>query len=187
MEDQMKKLSILLVLLLPALNLQAREVAGVDIEETVVVENQVLKLNGCGIRKKFFMNIYVGSLYAVNRVASLEKAVSDPGPKVIRMTFVYQKVAREKILDAFDKGFVNNTPELARSSETRKFLSLFTGDFMKGDTVDIELGTSGNVTVRHNGDELGDLESVELSRGILAIYLGDKPADKNLKEGMLDL
>ncbi|WP_027714858.1 chalcone isomerase family protein [Desulfuromonas sp. TF] len=183
----MKKLVTLVVLLLLATNVQAREMAGIDISETAVIGSRTLKLNGCGVRKKFFISIYVGSLYTGSRVASLAEAVRDPGPKLIRMTFVYKKVEREKILDAFAEGFANNTPELSGSNEARKFLSLFNRDFAEGDKVDLELGPHGEVSVLHNGQLLGSLTSPDLSRGILAIYLGDEPADQNLKEGMLGL
>jgi hypothetical protein len=183
----MKRFFIIAVLLLLATNVQAREVAGVEISETAVIGNQTLNLNGCGVRKKFFVSVYVGSLYVGSRVASLAEAVRDPGPKLIRMTFVYKKVEREKILDAFAEGFANNTPELSGSNEANKFLSLFNRDFVRGDTVDLELGPSGEVSVLHNGLLLGSLTSPDLSRGVLAIYLGEEPADEDLKEGMLGL
>jgi hypothetical protein len=183
----MMKFFAIIALLLLATNVQAREVAGVEISETAVIGNQTLKLNGCGVRKKFFISVYVGSLYTESRVSSLAEAVRDPGPKLIRMTFVYKEVEREKILDAFAEGFAKNTPELSGSDESRKFLSLFNRDFFKGDSVDLELGPDGEVSVLHNGQLLGSLTSPELSRGILGIYLGDKPADESLKEGMLGL
>jgi hypothetical protein len=183
----MMKFFAIIALLLLATNVQAREVAGVEISETAVIGSQTLKLNGCGVRKKFFISVYVGALYTGSRVGSLVEAVRDPGPKLIRMTFVYKKVEREKILDAFAEGFAKNTPELSGSSEARKFLSLFNRDFVKGDAVDLELSPDGEVSVLHNGQLLGSLTSPDLSRGILAIYLGDEPADEGLKEGMLGL
>lgn len=183
----MKKILAIVALLLLTTNVQAREVAGVEISETAVIGNQTLNLNGCGVRKKFFISVYVGSLYTGSRVTSLAEAVSDTAPKLIRMTFVYKKVEQEKILDAFAEGFANNTPELSGSSEARDFLSLFNRDFVQGDTVDLELGPDGEISVLHNGLLLGGLTSRELSRGILGIYLGDKPADKDLKQGMLGL
>jgi hypothetical protein len=43
------------------------------------------------------------------------------------------------------------------------------------------------VAVRFNDRVLGTLESLPLVRGILAIYLGEHPADDDLKKGMLGL
>ncbi len=41
----------------------ARDVAGVNVAETVSAEGKTLKLNGAGIRKKFIIKVYVGALY----------------------------------------------------------------------------------------------------------------------------
>ena len=76
---------------------------------------------------------------------------------------------------------------MSGSNEARKFLSLFRNDFGSGDTVDLELGSLGKVVVRHNDRVLGTLDSLPLARGILAIYLGEHPADDDLKKGMLGL
>jgi len=40
---------------------RAVEVAGVHLDQTVTVQNQQLKLNGYGVRKKFFIKVYIGS------------------------------------------------------------------------------------------------------------------------------
>jgi len=183
----MKKLLVLVVLLLLTANAQALEVAGVNIAETASIGSHVLKLNGYGIRKKFFISVYVGSLYTAGPVSSLAAALDDPGDKLVRMVFVHKKVGRDKIVEAFAEGFARNTPELSGTSEARQFLSLFRNDFYSGDTVDLELGKAGRVAVRLNDQVLGTLESLPLARGILAIYLGEHPADDDLKKGMLGL
>ncbi len=183
----MKKLLVLVVLLLLTANTQALEVAGVSIPETTSISNHVLKLNGYGIRKKFFVSVYVGSLYTAGPVSSLAEVLDDPDDKLVRMVFVHKKVGRDKIVEAFAEGFARNTPELSGTSEARQFLSLFRNDFSSGDTVDLELGKAGRVVARLNDRVLGTLESLPLARGILAIYLGEHPADDDLKKGMLGL
>lgn len=180
----MKKLLVIVFLLLLSVDVRALEMAGVKVPETASIGNQVLKLNGCGIRKKFFMNIYLGALYTPRQVASLEECRQVPGDKLIRMTFLYKKVEKEKIVEAFAEGFEKNSPALAHSSEARKFLALFTADFLKGDIVELEMGGSGSVTARHNGRVLGTLNSQPLAHAILAIYLGEHPADDDLKSAM---
>jgi hypothetical protein len=94
-------------------------------------------------------------------------------------------VDKQKIIEAFSEGFANNSPDLSGSPEVKKFLSLFTSDFSRGDVVDLTIGADGGVSVSHNGKALGSVSSAKLARGVLAIYLGDKPADDSLKKGML--
>lgn len=183
----MKKLVLVLALLLAATGADAVEVSGVRLEPTVSVNGENLTLNGYGIRKKFIIKVYIGSLYASRRVSSAEEALSAPGGKLIRMNFLHGKVEKEKIVEAFSEGFANNAPDVARSAEARTFLSLFTNDFLRGDTVDLVLGAGGAVSARHNGKVLGSVQSGALAKGILLIYLGPKPADEGLRKGMLGL
>ncbi len=182
----MKKVFVALLLtMFLAGTAAAVEVAGVNLEPSVTVNSQSLKLNGYGLRKKFFVKVYIGSLYATKTFTTAQAALSDTGDKVIRMNFLHSKVDKEKIIDAFKEGFANNSPDMAGSAEVKKFLALFTADFVKGDVVDLTLRTDGNVSASHNSKQLGTVSSAKLGRAVLAIYLGDKPADDSLKKGML--
>jgi hypothetical protein len=182
----MNKLYVAVMLvLLCTVQSPAVEVAGVQLDQAVTVRGQQLKLNGYGIRKKFFVKVYIGSLYAAKHLATGAEALKDNGDKLIRMNFLHSKVDKQKIIEAFSEGFANNSPDLSGSHEVKKFLSLFTSDFSRGDVVDLALGADGSVSVSHNGKALGSVSSVKLARGVLAIYLGDKPADDSLKKGML--
>ncbi|GFO56461.1 chalcone isomerase [Geomonas sp. Red276] len=181
----MRILLALLITLLLAGTAPAKEIAGVAIEPTVNVDHHQLNLNGSGIRKKFFVKVYIGSLYATKKLNTAAEALRDPGDKLIRMNFLYHKVDKEKIIEAFREGFANNSPAIANSVEVKRFLALFTDDFVRGDTVDIYLSASGKVTVKHNGKMMGSVSSPQLGPAVLAIYLGNKPADEDLKAGML--
>lgn len=182
----MNKLFMVFVLvLLCAVQSPAVEVAGVQLDQTVTVRGQQLKLNGYGIRKKFFVKVYIGSLYSAKRLPTAAEALKDSGDKVIRMNFLHSKVEKEKIIGAFTEGFANNSPDITGSPDVKKFLSLFTADFIRGDVVDLNLGADGSVAASHNGRILGTIASPRLARAVLAIYLGDKPADDSLKQGML--
>jgi hypothetical protein len=182
----MKNLFVALVLTLIFVGQSnAVEVAGVNLEPAVTVNGQQLKLNGHGLRKKFIVKVYIGSLYSAKQFSSAALALSDKGDKLIRMNFLYSKVKKEQITEAFNEGFANNSPDLIGSPEVKNFLSLFTADFIKGDVVDLTLSADGSVSASHNKKMLGNIPSTKLARGVLAIYLGDKPADDSLKNGML--
>jgi len=171
--------------LLLSVNADAVEVSGTTLDPTVSVNERTLTLNGYGIRKKFFIKIYVGALYTAKRVSAPVELLQNPDDKLLRMHFLHSKVEKEKITGAFAEGFANNAPDVALSGDAKTFLSFFTADFMKGDTVDLVLGADGTVVARHNGKVLGTLRSAKLSQAILLIYVGPKPADESLKNGML--
>ena len=181
----MKKLAVALSLLLLSSHTWALDVAGVNVAPTVSARQKTLTLNGAGIRKKLFFKVYVGSLYTERKVTTPTQLLADPGEKLIRMNFVYKKVEKEKIVDAFAEGFANNSPAVARSAEAKAFLSWFTADFVAGDTVDISLSPDGTVAASQNGKALGTVRSPSLVQGVLLIWFGEKPADAGLKKGML--
>lgn len=181
----MKRILLALSLLLLSHNAFALEMAGVPVETAVTVNSHSLKLNGSGIRRKLFVKVYIGSLYAARQLSTPAEVLHDSGDKLIRMQFLHSRVGKEKIVGAFAEGLTNNAPEVAGSGEARKFLSFFTDDFVKGETLDLLLAADGTVTARHNGKTLGSIKSGKLASGILAIYFGDKPADEGLKKGML--
>jgi len=175
-------LSLLPLLISPA---PALEIGGVSVAPTATMGAKTLTLNGAGIRRKFFFKVYVGALYLDRKVASRGELLDDPGDKLIRMHFVYKKVERDKIVDAFAEGLRNNSPAVAGTAGAKAFLSWFTSDFVAGDTVDILLASDGTVSATQNGKPLGTIRDPALSRAVLRIWFGDRPADADLEEGML--
>ena len=182
----MRKLALALSLLL-LLSSQsfALDVGGVNVAPTVSSHQKTLTLNGAGIRKKLFFKVYVGSLYTERKVTTPAQLLADPGEKLIRMTFVYKKVEKEKIVEAFTEGLTNNSPIVRWSANAKAFLSWFTSDFMAGDMVDISLSPDGTVSATHNGKALGTLRDPAVAQAVLLIWFGEKPADGSLKQGML--
>ena len=180
MKNVLLSLVLMIILAGPA---AALEVAGVHLEPTVTINERPLQLNGYGIRKKFWVKVYIGSLYTVKAMSTVESVMSDPSDKLIRMSFMHSKVDREKITEAFNEGFTNS--KMAGTEVTKKFIALFRSDFLRGDTVDLVLGGDGTVVYKHNDQIIGTIVSKPLVRGILGIYLGPIPADEALKKGML--
>jgi Chalcone isomerase-like len=71
--------AILLALLLaacsPIAGAARMTLAGVTLPETVDVERNSLVLNGIGLRKKLFIEVYVGGLYLAARESSAAKSL----------------------------------------------------------------------------------------------------------------
>lgn len=163
----------------------ATTVAGVKLADKVEIGNEQLQLNGYGIRKKFFFKIYIGSLYTAHKATSSAQVLADNGGKLIRMDFLYHKVDKQKIVDGFAEGIEKNTPQLRNDPAVKLFLGWFNADFLEGDQVDLAIDKNNNVSVSHNGRQLGSVQSDTLAKALLLIYLGNDPADDDMKEGML--
>ncbi|MBP2686112.1 MAG: hypothetical protein H6Q81_1017 [Deltaproteobacteria bacterium] len=90
----MRKLVVALSFLLLSSQAFALDVAGVNVAPTVSAGQKTLTLNGAGIRTKFFVKVYVGSLYTERKVTSATQLLADPGEKLVRMSFVHKKVEK---------------------------------------------------------------------------------------------
>ncbi len=165
----------------------ALEVEGVALPERVEVAGQALQLNGAGVRTKFFFDIYVGSLYLPQPAHTAEAALAMPGPKRVRMDFLYRKVPRDKIVQGWEEGFRRNQPpnQLARLRARLDAFNALFGDMKRGDTVVLDLIPGEGVRVVINGKLRGVIPGDDFARALLAVWLGPHPADADLKRAML--
>ena len=176
-----------LLLMVSVQSAASREVAGVLLPESVISESEALVLNGAGIRKKFFIKVYVGALYLPAKRSTVKQILADPGAKRIVMSFLYKEVSAKKLVDGWNDGFAgNNSAKEMKSLQDRinKFNSLFT-TVHKGDEIRLDYLPGEGTKVFINNDLKGSVQGEDFSRAILKIWLGSKPADTNLKDAML--
>ena len=179
----MKKiLSIVLSFLWVASQAIAQDGVGASAPPSVTVNGQSLLLNGAGAREKSAFDGYAGSLYTPKRVSTEEELFQEPGDKLLRLDILRDKVEKEKIMGVFEEGFSKSAPDIARSPDAKRFLTLFKADFYKGDKVELFLGGDGTVAASHNGLALGTVKSSPLVRGILKSWFSKKPTDEKLKD-----
>ena len=176
-----------MLLIFLCLEASALEIAGVDVAESVTIENKVLVLNGAGIRKKLFIKVYVGSLYLAAKQTTAGKILADPGAKSIVMNILYKEVSPKKFVDGWNKGFADNSSAIeikALQERISQFNSLFTTSY-KGDEIRLDYLPGEGTRVRINGIVKGSVPGEDFSRALLKIWLGPKPAEADLKDAML--
>jgi len=176
-------------MLLVALPVGAREIAGVDVTETLQSDSgTALHLNGAGIRSKFFFDIYIAELYLENPSNTVEGILAAEGQKKMIMHFLYSEVGKEKLIDGWDEGFEGNSSatELAAIQERiGKFNALFV-DVKKNDVIILDFNpATGGTTVTISGDEKGRVEGKDFNDALLKIWLGKKPVTSGLKKDLL--
>jgi len=146
-----------------------------------------LQLNGMGYRTKFVFKIYVAALYTESRVDSRDEVQALKGPKRILMHMVYDEVDRKKITDGWNNGFEeNNSDEQLEKLQARinTFNSYFP-DLKKGDVLLYDFVPATGTRVTINGEEKGVIQGADFYAALLDIWLGEEPADDDLKEAML--
>jgi hypothetical protein len=181
--------SILLAILLAtfvATPVLAKEVKGVEVPAEVVVDGHNLKLNGVGVRSKFFVSVYVGSLYLTNPTSDAKAAIDADEAKRIDMNML-RDVAIKKMVGAYKEGFEENTPKPDADLKARidKFLALYKDEAKEGQLLRLTY-IPGKGTEAVQGDKvLGVVEGADFMRACWRIWLGDEPADGSLKKKML--
>lgn len=183
--------TFLTLLLIPLLagNALAREVAGINLPETLTLQGDStpLVLNGAGIRSKFIFDIYVGALYLPARATTVEAILAEPGPKRVSMHFLYEEVSKDKLTDGWREGLENNLDE-ARFQQLEPALKRFNALFRtvkEGDVIEIDYLPGKGTRVWINGELQGTVEDPRFFPALLLVWLGEDPADADLKDGML--
>lgn len=189
----MRRLVLLLALLIALPAAQALELAGVTMPEAVKThaDGIELKLNGAGIRQRFFMDIYVGALYLPQPARDTAAVLDQRGAKRMSLHFVYKEIDAETLVAAWNEGFEKNLPpEQFRALRPR--IANFNGLFptlRKGDHVDIDIlpraekGATTQVWI--NGTLRGKVGGGDFARALLQIWLGQHPVDADLKQALL--
>ena len=175
------------LLIVPTIN--AAELGGVFVDDEVTVENgEKLVLNGIGLREKFWVDVYVGSLYLPEKTSSVADILSSQKAWRIQMDFVYEEVDQEKLVTAWRDGFKMNQEKdviNAISERMDQFYGFFNENAVEKDQFIIDYIPGKGTTVSKNKKVLGTIPGVDFKNALLEIWLGNFPADDSLKRGML--
>ena len=178
---------LLSLLMVSVESASAKKIAGVDVPQTVTIENKALVLNGAGIRKKLFIKVYVGSLYLTAKQTTAGTILTAPGAKSIVMNFLYKEVSAKRTVEGWNKGFAdNNSAKEIKVLQERinQFNSLFITVY-KGDEIRLDYLPGEGTLVKINGKMKGSVPGEDFNQALLKIWLGSKPADSKLKDVML--
>ena len=158
-----------------------------DVPPSVTIDNNVLVLNGAGIRKKLFIKVYVASLYLTAKRVTTDQILADSGAKSIVMNFLYKEVSAKRTVEGWNKGFAdNNTAKEVKGLQERinQFNSLFSTVY-KGNVIRLDYLPGEGTKVWINDTLQGSVPGADFYQALLKIWLGPNPADKGLKDDML--
>jgi hypothetical protein len=187
--DSMPKMLIVSFALVIALasSAQAVEIGGVSLPDSVPAASEILKLNGAGLRTKFFIKVYACGLYLQERSSDGQAIAAAEKPMALRMRFIHDGVAPEKLIEAWNDGFKastgGNTAPI--SAEISRFNGLFTAEARKGDAYELLYLPGKGVAVSMNGTVRDTIPGLEFKQALFGIWLGREPADASLKKGLL--
>jgi hypothetical protein len=184
-------LAIIAAALLP-LAVPAAEVAGVKLDDKVRVapNSPELALNGAGVRTRFFVKVYVGALYLMEKKTAAADVLALGGPKRMHLAML-REVTGQQMSDAITEGFqANNSP--ADQGRYKAQIAELAGSMnalatvKKDDALAFEYLPDTGTRLLLNGEVKGKAIADEgFYRALLNVWLGDKPVDADLKKGLL--
>jgi Chalcone isomerase-like len=167
---------LLSLMLLVPIVASAADVAGVNMEEKTTVNGQTLVLNGAGLRKKFFIKVYVGGLYLPAKMSNPASILSSDTPRRMVMHFLYS-VSKDQMCDAWEEGLEANTPNAsAEVKKDFKTLCSWMEPIPKGNRLVLTYVPGTGTIVEVNGKVKGTIAGRATADAIVSTWIGPKPA-----------
>lgn len=188
----MKRAVMWVLLLLLSQTVGAIELAGVKVAEKVQVGGQSLVLNGAGTRLMVGMfHVYAIALYLPEPKHSVAEVLDEQSRKRVTLDFMFG-VTSVQLLEATYKLMTENlsADEMKRTEAGwQQFSALFgkISDINKGDHLALDHQPGTGVSVSLNGKEIGRVADARFIRAFLMAWLGDRPAQADLKDSLLGI
>ena len=178
-----------LVFSYPAMAMPA-EVQSVHLASRVQVADADLVLNGAGVRKRVFLNVYVAALYLSRRERRSELVLSDGSPHRFSIQILRDEVSAEQLLAGFHEGLqANNSPGTLAAVEAgvRQLEAIFTPlKLVKKDQLILfDYLPDARTRISLDGEVKGTIAGADFNRALMRIWLGERPVDANLKKALL--
>jgi hypothetical protein len=163
----------------------ARQIAGVEVAESVEVGGQALRLNGAGLRRKLVFDVYVGALYLPAPCADAAAILAAEAPWKVVLTFK-RDVDHDKILKGFTDAFEQNSPgELTHlAGELERFHAVLV-DVREGQILALHYLPGAGTTLSAPGGGAVTVPGRTFGEALLRTWLGARPADPDLKAALL--
>ena len=170
---------------------QAVEVAGVKFAEKIDGPGDAtLVLNGAGLRKLLFLDLYAIGLYLPESKRRAEEILLLPGPKRVAI-----RMLRDVSAEAFTQALVDGLRKNHSDAEMVRFgprIAQLTGimadikEAKEGMAIDIDWAQGESLRLRVDGQQVGRaIVGEDFYRALLRVWLGLNPVQDDLKAGLL--
>jgi len=175
---------------LPAWATRAISVEGVTFAGDITLADVPLQLNGVGLRAVAWLKGYAAGLYLPRKATTVAQVLSQAGPKRLQMRMLVE-VEAEEFVKAFHKGVVRNSSPAEAARLAERMVRLDTqvrtlGKLRKHDVIDLDLLPGRGLLMSRNGSARFDvIAGDDLYAALLRCFIGDRPADPDMKVGLL--
>jgi hypothetical protein len=164
-----------------------KECRGVSFPEQIESGGAALKLNGLGLRQATFLkvDVYVAALYVPTVSRDAGVILDSKPPREIILHFV-RDVGRGDLVKGWDEGFENNAK--AQLPALKERIEAFKGmmaDVKSGQRLRFVYKPGAGVEVEVSGAAKGVIAGDDFARALFTIWLGPRPPNDELKDGLL--
>jgi hypothetical protein len=166
------------------------ELEGVKLAPSAQVGSTMLVLNGAGLRTRVFFKVYVAALYVPQKTTDAQVLLADKGPRRMVISML-RNVDAATFAQALTDGLRDNHTEAQLAAMKAQSEALVTnlklaGEARKGDAIHFEYTPDLGTRIIVNGQARGNpIAGADFFNAVLRVWLGDKPADADLKTGLL--
>lgn len=168
----------------------AASLEGQMFDETAVLSDRTLRLNGLGLRGVAWIKAFVAGLYLTAPSKDSAQVLTMPGPKRLRLKIMLDAPSNE-LTKSLTSRIARHEPEPVKTQIAPRLQNLAAlidglGELKVGDTIDLDFQPDRGTILRHNDKAIGQpVAGDDLYRAVLKIFIGEHPADKRMKEGLL--
>lgn len=180
-------LSLIALSLLGARAARAKQCVGVTMPGQLQIDDKELHLNGMGLREATVLGIdvYVAGLYLEQRSGDAPKIIGSESTKHVRLALL-RDVSRSDLAEQLGTYFrhaAGNGYDKLKARFER--MASWLPTLREGDIFSVTYRPGAGLEVRHGSRSLGVVPGADFGRAIFAIWLGDRPPNQSLKQGML--
>lgn len=174
----------------PADEPQGIETSGIKFAPTVQVGGQTLVLNGAGTRYKVIFKAYTCGLYLPHKADTVEEALAMPGPKRVHLVSL-RSIDANELGRMFTRSMQDNASKEDFSKSVPGTIALGNmfaekKNMEAGESIGVDYIPGVGTQAMVNGKPFGQLiKEPEFFTSLLRIWLGERPADRALKQALL--
>jgi hypothetical protein len=164
--------------------LQARELEGVTMPNTVTVDGKELRLNGMGVGKKLFLKIYVVGFYVEKPTIDAQAAINTDEARRMELSML-RDVSRDAFVKAVEQGMMRNSGAAMPTLRARlDLLERSLPALRKADAVDFTYLPGMGTLMRCQGKEL-TIPGKDFADALFSVWLGPRASSPELRRQLL--
>jgi len=165
----------------------AKKIAGYNFPATIEHAGQSLTLVGVGLRSKWFKKVYAIGVYQKTPIRTAQHIINSREPKVLWLHML-RNISGDKMRAGIDDGINDNVSAATRkriSAQVDKLKRAMPPKLTNKANIRFAYAPGKGVALSFNNRTQAAFRGAAFMRSVWSIWFGRRPADKDLKRGVL--